>query len=133
MFPTASILIRAIAVVSNGSVTASAPSLGVLDARTYGQVEPPSVDRRIRTLSQSTGGIWLPAGFQVTALRDPSVQYVVPVGWVIVNGPLPPSTVIVAPVKVTPSTLSRRTTVQSITREVVARLSPVRHVAVPQV
>src|SRR5512139_234448 len=106
MFPTASILMRAIVDVSKGSVTASEPSLGVLDARTYGHVEPPSMESRIRTFEQLTGGFCVFATFQLTVFVVPSVQKVPVAGCVTTKGPLGPSTVIVAPLKVTPSSLS---------------------------
>ena len=55
IFPTASILIRAVVVGILGMVSNSVPSLGVLAVITVGKVRPPSVDNDILTLAQLTG------------------------------------------------------------------------------
>ncbi len=55
IFPTASTFILAVEVIVPGITTSSVPSLGVL-ANSIEKLLPPSVDIRILTLAQLTGG-----------------------------------------------------------------------------
>ena len=57
---------RAVEVVTFGSVTDCEPSLGVAAASTVGNVLPPSVDSRMSTFAQLTGGLAVLATFHVT-------------------------------------------------------------------
>src|SRR5690606_22157528 len=65
IFPTASIFILAVVVVTLGIVTNSEPSLGVLAVITVGYVNPPSVESEILTLVALIGAALVPATSQV--------------------------------------------------------------------
>ena len=71
MFPTASTLTRAVEVVMFGIVTSSEPSFGVLAARTYGYVSPPSSDMLIATFAVFVGGMSVFAASQATVCTPP--------------------------------------------------------------
>jgi hypothetical protein len=87
MFPTASTLILAVEDEAEGRVTAWLPSLGVLAARTVGNVCPPSVERLIITFAQLTGANVLLATDHVTVCEVPPCQLTFVFGAVTANGP----------------------------------------------
>src|ERR1051325_5881378 len=78
---------RAADVVMFGTVIACAPSFGVLARIVVGNVRPLSVERRIFTLAQLTGGLFVPATFHVTVCVELPVQLTNVFGDVTVNGP----------------------------------------------
>src|SRR4029077_16346661 len=87
---TASTLMRASGDESpGGRVIVWEPSLGVPAARTRGKVWPPSIDSRMSTAAQLTGGFAVPATSQVTVCVEPAGQTTDVSGEVTVNGPLP--------------------------------------------
>ena len=95
-------LIRAVDVVTFGSVTDCEPSLGVAAASVVGNVVPPSVDSRMLTLAQFTGDAVVLATFHVTVwvLALPHVTAVL--GEVTWNGPAAAVTLKVIDAKSTP-------------------------------
>ena len=66
MLPTASTLMRAVVVLTFGTMMVWLPSLGVLSAMTMGNVWPPSVDSEILTLAALMGAALVPLTAQVT-------------------------------------------------------------------
>jgi hypothetical protein len=66
IFPTACILILAVAVAVFGIATLCVPSFAVLAKTVIGNVVPPSVDRVIETLAALTGAFVVFATFHVT-------------------------------------------------------------------
>ena len=66
MLSTASILIRAVEVGMLGMLTVAVPVLGLLDERITGKVFPPSMESRMRTLTQLIGAADVLATFHVT-------------------------------------------------------------------
>ena len=87
MLPTASTFILAVEVVPTGIVTACDPSLGVVAAKTIGNVCPPSVDIDILTLAQLTGAAVVFATFHVTVCDEPPAHETFVLGDVTVKGP----------------------------------------------
>src|SRR5437762_629285 len=77
---------------AGGRVIVWEPSLGVPAAMTMGKVWPPSIDSRMLTAAQLTGGFAVPATSHVTACVEPTGQTTEVSGEVTANGPLPPST-----------------------------------------
>ena len=71
IFPTASILRRAVVVGTAGITSASVPSLAVLSERTIGKVSPPSVLRVIFTLAQLIGARLVLFTLQVMVCVEP--------------------------------------------------------------
>jgi hypothetical protein len=69
--PTASIITRAVVVVTFGIVTTSDPSFAVVSASTYGYVKPPSVERLIFTSDALVGGASVLALSHVTVCWEP--------------------------------------------------------------
>ena len=65
IFPTASILMRAVVVGKFGIVTLSEPSFAVLSTMTFEKLVPPFVDNRILTLAALTGAAFVFATFHV--------------------------------------------------------------------
>src|SRR5688572_2989445 len=131
MLPTASTRTRAWVVATLAIVTDSDPSLGVLAARTVGNVLPPSMDSRIRTLAVLTGAALVLATFQVMVAGPPPATVMLVFGDVTENGPAEVvdvtrvEAVAIAP---PPARLSRAVTWNVIVRFVAGRVSPVRQV-----
>jgi len=71
IFPSASILMRAVSVMTLGSVTISLPSFAVEAARVVGKVRPPSVDNEILTFAALTGAAFVLATSHVTVVAEP--------------------------------------------------------------
>src|SRR4051794_4067824 len=74
IFPTDSILIRLVVPCVAGTVTVSVPSLAVEEAKTVGNVLPPSVDKRMFTAWQFTEPALVPFTAHVTVAVPPALQ-----------------------------------------------------------
>src|SRR5215207_926150 len=103
-----------------GRVTACDPSFGVLSARTVGNVLPPSVERRMRTLAVLMGERFVFATFQLTVSWPPPDKVISVFGCVTTKGPAPPQTLMGrsssrTAVPPPPARLSRTETVKFIT------------------
>src|SRR5882757_6324020 len=70
IFPVACTLIRAVLLVTFGTVIVSVPSFGVADFNTVGKVWPPSEENRISTLAALMGAAVAPETFQVTVWAE---------------------------------------------------------------
>src|SRR6188474_1827920 len=83
---------RAVLVVTEGTTMASLPSLAVAAASTMGNEAPPSVESRMSTDAQLTGGTLVLATFQATTSVDPWFQVTAVSGTVTLKGPAPEKT-----------------------------------------
>ena len=87
IFPTASTFIRLVVPCTEGTVTTCEPSLGVADAKTVGNVFPPSVDNKMFTELQFTEPAFVPFTDHVTVAVLPAFQVTFVFGAVTWNGP----------------------------------------------
>ena len=86
--PTASTFILALFILAgHGTVIVSEPSLGTLYASSIGNVSPPSIESRMLTVGQLTGGTLVLATSHVTVCVLPTHQSTLVLGEVILNSP----------------------------------------------
>jgi hypothetical protein len=93
IFPTASILMRAVLETEFGITKASVPSFAVLSDNTNGKVLPPSVLIEIFTLAQLTGERFVLFTLQVIVWVEPALHETAVLGAVTAKGPAVPFTV----------------------------------------
>ena len=127
LFAADGVTIRAVLVVVPGRVTASDPSLGVLAARTVGNVRPPSVESEIFTFAAPIGAAAVFATSQVTVCSEAPGQDTAVFGEVTRNGPASPrtaSTMSSEALPPPPARLSRAVTRNVMLRVMLGSTSP---------